>query len=62
MFLASSNGTGRDACVRLVEGMIITSHCNSFPERSINQMVCHSHKFSYKVLIVIFMKVQVCGI
>jgi ABC-type transport system involved in cytochrome c biogenesis ATPase subunit len=31
MFVAGSNGTGRDACVRLVGGLVISSHCTTFP-------------------------------
>ena len=47
MFVAGSIGTDRGACARLVGGLAISTYCNTFPEKSINQMVCHSHKFSY---------------
>jgi hypothetical protein len=60
-FVASIRGTGRNACVRLVGGLVISSHCNTFPEKCTNQMVCHIHQFSPQVLILPVRKCKLCG-
>jgi hypothetical protein len=31
VFVASSNGTDKDACVRFAEGLAVSSHSKTFP-------------------------------
>jgi hypothetical protein len=57
MFVAGISGTVRDACARLVLGLVISSNCNIFLLKCTKQMVFPSHKFIYQVLILIFLKV-----